>query len=105
MKIDIYGHTFTISLDDSNRLQDGVFGCTHSDKAEIVIRRGLAMEIADVTITHELVHALLMVQGRWGQKKFTDEEICEFVAWNGTEIQSLRNKILSGLFDSPEDPA
>ena len=43
------------------------------------------------------VNAVLDTQGRCMQKKFSVEELCEFVAWNGEEITRITKEIMKKL--------
>lgn len=46
-------------------------------------------------ICHEVTHAVLMSQGRgpYVQSNFTDEQLCDFIAYNSEFICDLTNKI------------
>ena len=48
----------------------------------------------ELSLTHELTHALLAESGRIYKHQFNTEELCEFVAWNLEEIKRLKDKIL-----------
>ena len=47
-----------------------------------------------VTIAHEVAHAILYTQGRAYQNKFTLEELCEFVGWKLPEIEDVTHTIM-----------
>lgn len=66
---------------------NGNDGCTIPNSLQIKIAEDLKGELRKITFIHELVHALLDTQGRFYQKKFSVEELCEFVAWKLPEIQ------------------
>jgi len=97
ISIDIYDHKWTIEFLDKDSPElggAGADGRTYYNELRIVIRNDLNPQITRSVLTHELTHAFLMCQGRWMQKKFDQEEICEFMGFCGKMIVSAVDTIL-----------
>ena len=84
-KVRICNYTWTVKFVDIQELPRSE-GQTRVNTFEILIRNSLNEETKRLTFIHEVVHALLNTQGRFYQNKFTQEEICEFIAWRFNEI-------------------
>lgn len=52
----------------------------------------------ELTIRHEVTHAILYTQGRVNQKKFDLEELCEFIAWKLPEINEVVEMIMKNRY-------
>ena len=87
-KVRIGNYTWTVKFVDIQELPRSE-GQTRVNTFEILIRNSLSENTRRLTFIHEVVHALLNTQGRFYQNKFTQEEICEFVAWRFNEIQDI----------------
>ena len=94
-KITIYDIDWSIRVvsKDDPRLEgnnDGI--CLYNDKT-ILVRDDLQYDVAYRVLIHEIIHAILCCQGRWAQKTFSQEEMCEFYAFTyhivGKIMQSL----------------
>ena len=70
------------------------WGFTYFARKTVDIRNDLDKENTELTICHEIVHALLMSHGRGFQTKFTQEDVCEFVSWNIKEVMEVTAKIM-----------
>lgn len=64
-------------------------GQTRCNTLEILIRDSLDENAKRLTFIHEAIHALLDTQGRFCQSKFTQEEVCESMAWRFNGIQDI----------------
>ena len=74
------------------RAKDGTMcvGTTRMYGLRIVIDRDLPRSLCLQTVRHELTHAFLMsTQLEDKSENFTDEEICEFVAKYGAQIEEI----------------
>ena len=81
-------YPFTIKFVEPQEIE-GCDGRTlHNDRI-IKIRNDLDKVATELTLRHEIVHALLGTQGRVYQKKFDLEEVCEFIAYRLPEINSI----------------
>ena len=80
MIINIYGFNWKVMFVDRSELQ-GSDGRTLANDFIIKIANDMSPQAKRLTFLHELTHAILSCQGRWYQKKFTQEEICEFIAY------------------------
>lgn len=87
-KVRIGNYTWTVKFVDVQELPRSE-GQTRVNTFEILIRNSLDEPTRRLTFIHEVVHALLNTQGRFYQNKFTQEEICEFIAWRFNEIQDI----------------
>lgn len=53
----------------------------------------------ELTIRHEIVHAILYTQGRVQQKKFDLEEVCELIAWKLPEINDVVERVMEQRYE------
>lgn len=68
-------------------------GQTNPDELTIKIADDFEKEeVITLTFIHELIHAIFDEQGRNYQNKITQEDLCEFIAWNFEEIQRCVNE-------------
>jgi len=103
LKINILGHEWAIEFLDKDSPElggAGADGRTYYNELKIVIRNDLNPQITRSVLTHELTHAVLMCQGRWMQKKFDQEELCEFMGFCGKLIVSAVDAILEATNSS-----
>lgn len=63
-------------------------GVTHHNLFVIQVRDDLPVMATRLTLIHEIIHALLGTQGRCYQKEFTNEDVCEFIAYRFEEIKA-----------------
>lgn len=97
ISIHIYNKTWTIEFLDKDSPElgrEGADGRTYYNELKIVIRNDLNPQILRSVLTHEITHAVLMCQGRWMQKKFDQEEVCEFMGFCAQEIVEATNEVL-----------
>ena len=98
MKTDIYGYIYKIKLIDKNderiKGNDGI--CMHNDLT-ILLRKDLNFTMLECVLRHEITHAILCLQGRCYHNKFTQEDLCEFVAFQSPYICKKVNKIIEVL--------
>ena len=64
-------------------------GLTKYNDRTIDIRDDLDDIATMLIIRHEIVHAILCTQGRYLQRKFDVEEMCEFIAYKLPEINEI----------------
>lgn len=98
VKVNIGGHHWSVRLmkpEDMGNNWGGTW-CVHR---AIDLNDTLAKEEMVCVIKHEVCHAVLFSQGRRVQNKFNVEEICDFVAWNGDEIERITKEIMKKLFE------
>ena len=95
MKIDIYNYPFEVLFidKDEERLK-GNDGIVLYNDRKILVRDDLDEITTGVVIRHELVHAIMLVQGRWNQVKLTNEDMSEFVGFQAPFIVDTTNVIL-----------
>ena len=72
-------------------------GLTKYNDRTIDIRDDLDDTATMLLIRHEIVHAILCTQGRYLQKKFDVEEMCEFIAYKLPEINEICEEIETKL--------
>ena len=87
-KVRIGCYTWQVRFVDAQELPRSD-GQTRCNTLEILIRDSLDENAKRLTFIHEVIHALLNTQGRFYQNKFTQEEVCEFIAWRFNEIQEI----------------
>ena len=80
-----------VPVDQLPRTTDGI---TLYNERKILIRNDLDKVTTECILRHELTHAILCIQGRWIQKKFTQEEVCEFVGFQTPTINELVKEVL-----------
>ena len=98
IKVKIFGHTWSV-----RRIKDedmkGTVGKTWSFHFAIDLNEELTESELPLVVKHEVCHAVLDTQGRGFHKKFSNEDLCEFVAWNGDEITRITNEIMKKLLE------
>ena len=97
--VSINNHDWTVAYDDPvvPVLPHNVLGRTCFDTLQIIMKRDLSEQALRLSLLHELAHAFLFSQGRVYQERFTQEDLCEFVAWNGPEIVGVAETITKEL--------
>jgi len=93
-KISIQGYKWTVSFVDVSELPKATDGTTLYNERRILIRNDLDEVTTECVLRHELTHAVLCIQGRWCQKTFTQEEMCEFIGFQIPTINKLVKKVL-----------
>lgn len=88
MTINIYGFAWKVIYVERSELQ-GSDGRTCANDFVIKIASDMTLQAKRLTFLHELTHAILSCQGRWYQKKFTQEEMCEFIAYTHSMIVDI----------------
>lgn len=78
------------------------WGFTYFQRKTIDIDDSLDYENAELTIAHEITHAVLMAHGRGYQQRFNQEEVCEFVSWNFQEIYNLVKTIMEARYGTSD---
>ena len=96
IKVKIGGYEWTVKFVDKGFI-NGCDGRTHCNEFVICIREDLQPVVMRETIVHEIVHALLTTQGRYYQKKFDLEEVCEFVGWQLPEIYGAATSVFKAM--------
>jgi len=95
--IDIYGYKFQVCFVNKNderiRGNDGL--CLHNEFT-IYIRNDLDKTMQRCVLRHEITHAILCLQGRCYHNKFTQEDLCEFVAFQSVYICKKVDEIMRG---------
>ena len=93
IKINISDYDWSVCLVDKSELPTKTDGITLYNERRILVRNDLDKITTKCVITHEITHAILCCQGRWLQKTFTQEEVCEFVGFQLNTINKIMNKI------------
>ena len=75
----------------------GSDGRTLANDFVIKIADDLKGEARKLTFLHELTHAVLSCQGRWYVKNFSQEEMCEFIAYTHDEMNALLDQFISEI--------
>lgn len=94
-KIRINGYPYKVCFVDPCTLPKYCLGRTDFNERKIEISTDQDKVETKISVTHELVHAILGAHGRAYQKKFDLEEMCEFVGYNLDQINKLLKEILS----------
>lgn len=92
--IEILGYKWDIdfvSPDNPNLYPND--GCCWYNKRLMLIRNDVDKTTSECILRHELVHAILDVQGRHYQRKFDKEEVCEFIAYLNPIITKLVKEV------------
>ena len=76
----------------------GVLGCCKWKERAIKIVDDLDEINTEITIRHEVTHAILYTQGRAFQENFTQEDVCEFIAWKLPEINDVVERIMNSRY-------
>lgn len=98
VNINILGHDWEVRFLPKKILKQeigfDVLGFTFVERFTIdVCIECTAQEVKHI-LTHEITHAVLCSQGRAFQRKFTQEEVCEFVAWNHKLISNILDEVM-----------
>lgn len=93
-RIKIYEFSWEVKFIDVKELPPKTDGVTLYNERIILIRNDLNAITTQCVLRHELTHAILCMQGRWMQKTFSQEEVCEFIAFNLPLIDKLQKEIL-----------
>lgn len=99
----IGNYTWAVVFVDKN--DERIRGCdgkTYYNDFEILIRNDLNKITTNIVIRHEVVHALLCTQGRWFQKKFDVEDVCEFISFRLEELKEIDELIFRNLIGELE---
>ena len=88
MKITIGSYKWEIRLVSRKEIK-GNDGQTRYNEFTILIADDLTPAAKEISLRHEIIHALLGTQGRAMQRKFDVEELCEFIAWKLPEINDI----------------
>lgn len=99
IKVRIGLYPWTVRFIDKYMMQDKTLGCTWFKQRSIDILDDMDKITTELTIRHEIVHAILYTQGRADQKKFGLEEICEFIAWKLPEINDIVETIMRQRYE------
>ena len=91
MKIGTYD--WKVILVDRKEI-DNADGRTFANDFVIKIADDLKGEARKLTFLHEITHATLSCQGRWYQKRFSQEEVCEFIAYTHDETERLLEEFI-----------
>ena len=70
---------------------------------KILIRNDLNPIMTKQVLVHELTHAILCLQRRWGQKKFDVEELCEFTSFCAWKILKVAEDVMKTYWGSLND--
>ncbi len=92
--IKIQNYKWTVDFVPVDQLPRATDGITLYNERKILIRNDLDKVTTECILRHELTHAILCIQGRWIQKKFTQEEVCEFVGFQTPTINALVKEVL-----------
>ena len=95
IKFKIGNHNWEIRFITNRLMPEGAAGFTYFQRKTIDVDDSLDKENTELVVIHELTHAFLMTHGRGYQLKFSQEEVCEFVAWNIKDIYYLVNYIMA----------
>ena len=98
--VELDGYSWNIIFTDREGFENADLpsscdGITKFGEFSIYIDKNINPTAQKEVIIHELTHAILCTQGRWYQKKFDVEELCEFVGFCGEKIINATNKIMS----------
>lgn len=89
----IQNYEWKVDFVELHNMPTGSDGITLYNERKILIRNDLDRTTTACVLRHELTHAILCVQGRWNQKTFTQEELCEFIGFQAPTISQLVDKI------------
>ena len=103
IKVNILGHTWKIRFLPYDTLNKEVgfnaLGYTFTDRKCIDVCDHYEPADTERIIAHELAHAFICGQGRTFQKKFTQEEVAEFVAWSIDEMMKVKEQIMKARYE------
>lgn len=94
-KVRIGLYPFKIVSVDKEEIQGNDGLCLNNDRI-IKIRNDLDDIATELVLRHEIVHAILCTQGRVYQRKFSVEEVCEFISYKLPEIEQICEIIMKG---------
>lgn len=86
-------YEWTVQLVDISELPNKTDGIALYNERKILVRNDLDIVTTRCVLRHELTHAILCCQGRWSQKHFNQEEVCEFVGFQLPIINKIMKKI------------
>lgn len=97
MKFEINGNDveiIEINEYDPSLIVDGTarVGCIHYINNTIYLMENLTREVKKRTLLHELTHAFLNCNGMLNFDNFSQEQMCEFIAYHGENIVNICNK-------------
>ena len=94
-RIEILGYKWDVDFvaPDDKKLE-GNDGICWYNKRLMFIRNDVNKTTKECILRHELVHAILDVQGRHYQRKFGKEEVCEFIAYLNPIITKLVKEVM-----------
>ena len=98
----IYGKDWTVNFVPgiheklTKEKYDGL--CYYNELAIYISNDILKKELIRETLMHELTHAVLCSQGRFHQKRFDAEDMCEFVGWNADLIIELADDVMRAAY-------
>lgn len=94
-RIEILGYKWDVDFvaPDDKKLE-GNDGICWYNKRLMFIRNDVNKTTKECILRHELVHAILDVQGRHCQRKFDKEEVCEFIAYLNPIITKLVKEVM-----------
>ena len=96
--IDICGHKWDIRFLPKDLLKKevgfDVLGFTFVDRFSIDVVDSCTKQETKRILSHELTHAIICSQGRAFQKKFSQEEVCEYVAWTFEMTNRLVKEVM-----------
>lgn len=87
-KIKVGEYEFSVEFVKPNEIQ-GFDGQTLANDFKIVVRNDMSEEATRLTFIHEIVHTILLTQGRHYQVEFNVEDMCEFISYQLNEINRL----------------
>ena len=98
IKVKIYDYTWSIRFLKPELMRENEYGTCWTIKRAIDIDDSLTYEEARLILGHELAHAFVAVAGKLHENDFSEEEVCDFIAWNMDAIIRIRDKILAEKF-------
>ena len=96
MIIEINNVKWDFRFVDETALPPGYYGQCSSELLAIRVLKTITPARQRYTVAHELTHALIASQGRtYCYHNLTEEELCEFMAWNADTIIKLTDYIMN----------
>lgn len=98
MKFKVNGFTYEIiEMEDnldSRLLHKGEYkaGICDHDTQEIYLYKPKRLEMQRAILIHEVTHAFINCMGFLGRERYSEEELCEFIAYHGDEILRIVNE-------------
>lgn len=94
-RIEILGYKWDVDfVAPEDKKLEGNDGVCWYNKRLMLIRNDIDKTMTECILRHELVHAILNVQGRHYQTTFGKEEVCEFVAFLTPTIERLVKEVM-----------